>query len=385
MKNISLSLGILLLVAVFLSCTARNTPAEKPVPVESSIQQTREDLTGGWQSEWEKAIQAVKREGSLSIYTSIGANGRQAITEGFEKKYGLKVEFTPGRSADLAEKVFREERAGLKMVDIFMAGISTSLTYFKPANMVQPITPLLILPEVLDTNVYWDGKLPWRDKDKLTMAILAYPAPSLFTNTNLVKTEELTSYMDLLNPRWKGKIVMLDPLRAGSGERWVHVIGALIMNWDYIRELLKQELMIYVDQPVMAQWLVRGKYAISIGVASEHVLPLKEAGAPVRMSRPKEGAYLTSGSFGFSVMKNAPHPNSAKLFSNWALSKEGQTSFARIVQQHGVRADVPTDSLLPEFIRYPGEKHIITDDEDFNIIREQNKELVRKIFEPYWR
>lgn len=385
MKKKALSLGILLLIAVFLSCTAQNTPAEKPVPVESSIQQTKEYLTGGWQSEWEKAIQTAKREGSLSIYTSIGTNGRQAITEGIGKKYGIKVEFTAGRSADLVEKVFREERAGLKMVDIFMAGTSTSLTYFKPVKMVLPIEPMLILPEVLDTKVYWDGKLPIRDKDMVTMAILAYPAPSLFANTELVKKEELTSYMDLLNPRWKGKIVMLDPLRAGSGERWVHVIGALIMNWDYIRELLKQELMIYVDQPIMAQWLAKGKYAISIGVASEHILPLIEAGAPLRMVRPKEGAYLTSGSFGFSVMKNAPHPNSARLFANWALSKEGQNSFARIVRQHGVRVDVPIDTLLPEFIRYPGEKYLITDDEDFNLIREQNKELVRKIFEPYWR
>ena len=108
MKNIALSLGILLLIAVFLSCTAQNTPAEKPGPVESSIQQTREDLKGGWQSEWEKAMQAARKEGSISIYTSSGTNGRKAITEGFERKYGVKAEFTPGRGSDLAEKILRE-------------------------------------------------------------------------------------------------------------------------------------------------------------------------------------------------------------------------------------------------------------------------------------
>ena len=71
-----------------------------------------------------------------------------------------------------------------------------------------------------------------------------------------------------------------------------------------------------------------GKYAVSIGVASHHVLPLIEAGSPVKMVRPKEGAYLTGDPFVFSVIKGAPHPNAAWLFANWVMSKEGQTSLA---------------------------------------------------------
>ncbi len=330
-------------------------------------------------------MRAARKEGSLSIYTSIGSNGRKAITDSFEKNYGIKVEFTPGRGNDLSEKILRESRAGLHMADIYHTGTPNMLSELKPAGVLAPIEPMLLLPEVLDSKVYWDGKLPWRDKDKLTMAILAYPAPSLFTNTNLVKADEIASYKDLLNPKWKKKIVMLDPIRPGSGEKWVHVMGSTIMGWDFIRELLKQDMMIYVDQPTMAQWLAQGKYAISIGVASEHILPLIEAGAPVKMVRPKEGAYLTGGSFCFSVIKDAPHPNASKLFANWVLSKEGQTSLAVNVKQHGVRNDVPTDSLLPEFMREAGVKYTITDDDIYEITRINNRELVKQIFEPYWR
>ncbi len=135
----------------------------------------------------------------------------------------------------------------------------------------------------------------------------------------------------------------------------------------------------------MAQWLAQGKYAISIGVASEHVLPLEEAGAPVTTARPKEGAYLTSGSFAFGMVKNPPHPNATRLFVNWALSKEGQTAYSREVRQHGVRVDVPSDLLMPGFTRQAGEKFIVSDDEAYDLTRKKNEDLVKKIFEPYWR
>lgn len=385
MKRLAVLSGCFLLVTLIFACAPRSIPVEKPLAPESSVEKAQPATKEPWQAEWEKLIGAAQKEGRLSLYTSMGAHGRQAITEGFEKKYGIKVEYTPGRGADIAEKIHREDRAGIHMADIFYSGTTTMFNNLKPAGLVVPIGPLLFLPEVLDTKMYWDGKLSWRDKDNLSMAVLAYPAPSLFINTNLVKPGELTSYQDLLNPKWKGRIVMLDPLRPGSGQKWVHVIGPKIMGWDFIRELLKQNLMFHVDQPIMAQWLAQGKYAISIGVASEHVLPLEEAGAPVTVARPKEGSYLTSGSFAFAVIKDAPHTSATRLFVNWTLSQEGQMALARTVKQHGIRLDVPTELLMPQFTRQPGEKYLISDDDLYDIGRVQNLELVRKIFEPYWR
>lgn len=391
MKRITLLFCILSVTSFIVSCADKGIPEDRvkdlvaPASLEQQPQAAQKSEIGMWQAEWEKIIQTARREGTLSIYTSSGTNGRKAITEGFDKKYGIKVEFTAGAGAYLTEKTTREYRAGLHMVDIYLSGTTSMFAGLKPANMLEPIEPILILPEVLDTKLYWDGKLPWRDKDKVTMATLAYPAPSLFANTALVKPDEISSYKDLLNPKLKGKIVMLDPLRPGSGEKWVLIMGSEIMGWDFIKELLKQDLMIYVDQPMMAQWLAQGKYAISIGVASEHVMPLKEAGAPITTVRPKEGTYLSLGSFAFAVLKNSPHPNAARLFANWVLSKEGQTSLATYVRQHGVRTDVPTDLLLPEFTRQPGEKYTVTDNDEYEEIRANNRGLVRKILEPYWR
>lgn len=386
MKNIALAISLFLINALLFACSTETIPAEKPQLVETASQPSQTDAglpSGGWQAEWEKLVSAAKKEGKLSLYTSIGSNGRDAITEGFQKKYGIDVEYTAGRGNDLAEKITREDRAGLHMADLFHSGTTTMFGSLKA--YLEPVEPKLVLPEVLDTKMYWDGKLPWRDEDKLTVAILAYPAPSLFINTTLVKPDEIKSYQDLLNPKWKGKIVMLDPIRPGSGQKWVHVIGPRIMGWDFIRDLLKQDIMIHVDQPIMAQWLARGKYAISIGVASEHVLPLEEAGAPVTTTRPKEGAYLTSGSFAFGVIRNPPHPNATRLFVNWALSKEGQTAYSKSVRQHGIRVDVPTELLMPAFTRQPGDKYIISDDEEYDLTRKKNDELARKIFEPYWK
>lgn len=388
MKRILLLSAILSLAAIFISCSPKNASPEQASPGGPAGRQPRpaaEAGPGTVQTDWETLVSEARKERSLSLYTSIGTNGRQAIVDDFEKKYGLKVEFTSGRGNDLAEKIIREDKAGLHMADLYHSGTTTMLTSLKPAGVLAPIEPLLILPEVLDAGAYFDGKLPWRDENKVTMSILAYPAPSLFINTNLVKPDEIASYQDLLNPKWKGKIVMLDPLRGGSGQRWVHIVGSSIMGWDFIRELLKQDIMIHVDQPIMAHWLSQGKYAISIGVASEHVLPLEEAGAPVKTARPREGSYLTSGSFAFTVIRNPPHPNATKLFVNWALSKEGQTAYAANVRQHGVRVDIPAGLLMPQFSRQSGEKYLVSDHEEYTVTLQKNQELVKKIFEPYWK
>ena len=95
---------------------------------------------------------------------------------------------------------------------------------------------------------------------------------------------------------------------------------------------------------------------------------------------PQEGIHVTSSDGSIALFKNAPHPNAAKLFLNWLLTKEGQTFYTQAYGQPSARLDVPTDGILPETIPQPGVKYIMGDDEEFILRQPQQMEKAKAIF-----
>src|SRR3990167_8066118 len=90
----------------------------------------------------------------------------------------------------------------------------------------------------------------------------AYPTINLAINTEHVNQDEVKSYYDLLNPKWKGKIVMSDPTINGTGGSAFAVLGFQLLNLDFFRQLSRQELMITRDERLMVDWVAKGKYAM---------------------------------------------------------------------------------------------------------------------------
>jgi iron(III) transport system substrate-binding protein len=177
-------------------------------------------------------------------------------------------------------------------------------------------------------------------------------------NTKLVKPDEIKSYWDLLNPKWKGKIVAYDPSLGGAGDAMRFFYYEKSLGPEFIKRVLTEtDIVISSDTRQMGDWLAGGKFALSLfGPISRMDLDVMQVqGLPVSWFPPealKEGAYITAGSGGVALINKAPHPNAAKVGLNWLLSREGQIAYQRIFTEgndgpDSLRIDIPKDKVPP--------------------------------------
>lgn len=338
-----------------------------------------------WGVEWEKLVVAAKREGRVVWLGTVGAEVRRAVTEAFGSKYGIKVEVIAGRASEVGAKIMSERRAGLYLADVMSAGPGpTTATVLKPAGALDPLEPVLVLPELTDPDVikktWWGGELLWVDKERTMLAFVAYPSGKIVVNTNLVKPGEIKSYRDLLDLKWKGKMTLNDPTVGGSGNNWFTSLAESIMDLDYLRKLAKQEPVILRDQRLQVEWLAQGKYPIAITPKEDIVKEFITVGAPLKGITPAEGAYIIQGYGSVLLINRAPHPHAAKLFINWLLSKEGVTTFSRAYGTQSARLDVPTDYIDPEMLRQPGIKYYSNITEEVSLKAAQYLKVAEEVF-----
>jgi iron(III) transport system substrate-binding protein len=308
----------------------------------------RPEAKQGWQAEWEKTLAAAKKEGKVSVFGPPGAKARQALADSFQKKFGIEVEYAGIFGREMGQKITSERTAGVYTVDVHLGGTTTIMTVFEKGGMLEPLEPMFILPEVKDPQHWIFGHL-WTDDATKTVYLAALQLnASTAINTTMVKPEELKSFMDLLEPKWKKKITFFEPRSPGPGlATWSHLGRTL--GEEYLKRLAAQDLTIFPHSREMAEAVVRGRFPIGIGVLGEDVQPFAQQGLPITLlkaSHMKEGAYASPGPSAVVIFKNAPNPNAAKVYLNWYLSKEGQTIFAEGVGYPHRRTDAPPVSTM---------------------------------------
>jgi len=317
--------------------------------------------------DWNKVVGAAKKEAKVAVMSSLGgAENRQALTEPFQKKYGIEVDYFSSSGSKMVSRIKGERAGGLSLWDLFIGGTSTPMTGLKPDGLLDLIEPTIILPEVKDGKNWMGGKIEYADKDKTILVMLSYTKSAIFVNTKLVKTEEFKSVKDLLNPKWKGKILAGDPRFPGPGQAtFSYFYASKDLGPDFIRELAKQDLHFLRDDRQTSEWLATGKYPVLVGGSDTDVEPFLREGLPIRILNPKqlkEGGYLTAGAGGLSLMSKAPHPNAAKLYINWLLSKEGQSALVKSNGYPSRRLDTPVPTEPWKFP--PAEGYWVSYDEN---------------------
>lgn len=329
----------------------------------------------GAQSEWEKTVQAAKKEGQVTVYIS----GYEAVLPAFQKAYPeIKLVGITGRGVQLGQRLMSERRAEKYLADVYSGGSTTILTLYKTRGL-DPMKPALILPEVADQSKWWRGEHRYLDPEG--NYIFAYTgnvgSAGIHYNTKLVNPKEFKSYWDLVQPKWKGKIVARDMREPGPGSGFTRFLWHNPeIGPDFIRRLYTEmDLTLGRDYRQTTDWLARGKFAIclfcgDVSNAKKQGLPVDSVGSHTL----KEGDALsvTFGTMG--LVNQAPHPNAARVFINWLLSREGQIALQKAIntpddELESLREDIPKDVIRAESRRRKDGKYLITDRVDWMDLR----------------
>ncbi len=380
---VKISLVAALILTILVACASpapQVSPSGNEAGTVSQAKQNQQILKEDWQIKWDKTIQGAGREGKVVIYGAATGALRDILIKGFNEKFGIPVEYMAAKGPEIATRILAEQRAGLYLPDVIIGASSPAVSTLKPAGVFNPMEPVLILPEVTDTKLWWNNTLPWVDKDHYFLAFLAYATPKIVVSPDMVKPDEIKSYRDLLNPKWKGKMAMHDPTIAGAGQSFIAVLAHYIMGVDYLRQLAAQEPFISRDHRLLAEWVARGKYPVGLSIESEAIEQLREAGSSLLYVNASEGTYVTTGTGFLSLPKNAPHPNASAVFINWLLSKEGQTAYANVSRLQSDREDMPTTNIDPLSMRQPGVKYVNTSNEEFWLKGPEYINLGKEIF-----
>jgi iron(III) transport system substrate-binding protein len=323
--------------------------------------------TPKWQQEWETALAGAKREGEISFY---GSQGYEKIFEVFQRRYPeIKVTSnTLRQGSEHGQAVMSERRAGKYIVDLFINGVVTPNTVFYKANILEPIRPQLILPEVVDESKWWGGKHHYADPDGKYVFVFqgnVHGGENAY-NTKLVNPKEFKSYWDFLDPKWKGKIVVYDVSRVSTV---AHSLRFLFNHPDLGAEFVRKffgemDLTYSRDGRQMIDWLGAGKFPLAFFVSD--IEDAAKQGLPVKFFDPgqfKEGAFVGPSQGGVNLFKNAPHPNAAKVALNWLLSREGQETYQKVYAElhdvrQSMREDISQDAIPPNYRRQKGVKYI---------------------------
>lgn len=311
-----------------------------------------------WQAEWDQVLQAAKKEGKVAVIGFLSREVREVLTEPFQKQYGIPVEYLGAQGPEVPTKVSAERQAGQYLWDVFVGGTTTSLTALNPMKLLDPLETTLILPDVKEPKHWRGGGLEFVDEGRQILIMIRRQRGTLFVNPTLVKPEELKSYKDLLGPQWKGKIVMHDPRIAGPGQAtftffYLHPD----LGPNFIRALAKQEPAILREFRQEADGVGQGRYPVLVGGNEATVEELMKKGVPIAVVDPRqlrEGSDASPGFGAVSLFNRAPHPNAARAYLNWLLSKEGQTAFSRATGYVSNRSDVPIDHVSPWRVPLPG-------------------------------
>jgi iron(III) transport system substrate-binding protein len=319
-----------------------------------------------WQADWEKVLAAAKKEGQVTVYIS----GYEEVLPDFQKEYPeIKVTAVTGRGSQVAQRMLAERRAEKFLADVFSSGGVTTHGQLYAAKVLDPIKPALILPEINDVTKWYQGKHHYNDAEN--QYVFSYVGSATYGsvsyNTKLADVKDFKSYWDLLNSKWKGKIISRDIRAPGPGSGNARLFYHLPdVGPSFIRKLYgEMDVTLFRDYRQGTDWLAVGKAAIcffcEVDVSKQQGLPVDTFGPGVF----KEGAGLVQQFGTLTLVNRAPHPSAAKVFINWLLSRRGQIALQRNMRgtenpADSLRIDIPKDDVHYLSRRVEGIKYLDT-------------------------
>jgi iron(III) transport system substrate-binding protein len=315
-------LGWIVMASLVLAPAARGAPDVGPAATAVYMYQ-------GADRE-QKLVAAARKEGTVSIYTSLNPKDAAPIVEGFEKKYGIKVVLWRASGEKMVQRALTEARASRFTPDVFESD-GVEMEILAREKLLREFAS----PSFADLPA---GAFPPHRMyvaDRFNFFTIAY-------NTNLVKPEEVpNTYQDLLLPRWAGKI----GIEASDSDWFAALVKSMgeTEGMAYFHKLAQARPQVRTGHTLISELVAAGEIPLAAAVYNHAVERLAQSGAPIKwkalaptMARP--------GAIGLA--RNAPHPHAALLFADFMLSREGQEA---IRQRNRVPASTAVNSTLNKF------------------------------------
>jgi len=258
-------------------------------------------------------IAAARKEGQIIHYTSTDLSVAEKLAKAFEAKYpGIAVRVERTGAERVFQRIGQEYSSNIHAVDVVNSSDAAHFIVWKRDGVLAPFVPEDVAKFYPPEHRDIDGQFAsWR----IFLSIIAY-------NTNLVKAEEAPkSYADLLDPKWKGKIVKAHPGYSGTIMTATYQLQR-DLGWSWFEQLAKQNVMQVQSAADPPKKLDLGERAVMADGNEYSILQMKEAGRPVEPVYAAEGSPMIIGPNG--IFKGSPNPNAAKLFQSYCFSSEAQ-------------------------------------------------------------
>jgi iron(III) transport system substrate-binding protein len=274
-------------------------------------------------------IEAAKKEGKIVWYAAMDLPVAQQVAKAFEQKYpGISVHVERTGAERLFQRLEQERASNIFAADIVNSSDASHFITWKRQGWLEPFVP----EEVAQ---YYPAE--HRDPDGC-YATSRFYFVSLAYNTSLVKREDAPkSFKDLLDPKWMNKLVKAHPSYSGTIMTSTFQM-ARDLGWDYFEKLAKQKVLQVQSAVDPPNKLVLGERAVMADGNDFNVIQHREAGKPVELVYPEEGAPLIAGPN--AIFTGAPHPNAARLMNNYIFSREGQQFLCDYAAQHSAHSQV---------------------------------------------
>ncbi|MGZ8479259.1 MAG: ABC transporter substrate-binding protein [Candidatus Binatia bacterium] len=314
------------------------------------------------QVRWDDVLRAAEKEGEVTVYATNSVGDLPVIWDAFKKKFP-KIKLNSvgiSTTAEIVTKVMAERRASQFLVDVVLGAPGATYNSLHRGKALDPLAPALILPEVTDLSKWWKGKHRYVDPEGQYVFVYqsSLYGPPVYHQTKLVSLDSLRSVWDLLDPKWKGKIIGLWPRANYVSTALLFMyhhpqIGPKFLERFYGGEM---DITYFSDFRQGTDWLAAGKYPLCflcrLRRAQEQGLPVAEI-SPYHF---KEAPGIGSNNGAIGLMNSQPHPSAAKVFINWYLSREGQIAFRQAnntIEDEtttSMREDLPAE-VVPEAAR----------------------------------
>ena len=311
-------------------------------------------------------IAATRREGQVIYYTSTDLPVAEGLAKAFEAKYpGIAVRVERTGAERVFQRIGQEYSSNIHAVDVVNSSDAAHFIVWKRDGILAPYVPEDVAKFYPVEHKDVDGQFA---SFRIWLSIIAY-------NTNLVKPDDAPkSFADLLDPKWKGKIVKAHPGYSGTIMTATYQMQR-DLGWSYFEQLAKQNIMQVQSSADPPKKLELGERAVMADGNEYNIFQMREAGRPVEPVYASEGSPLIIGPNG--IFKGSPNPNAAKLFQSFCFSRDAQQL---IIDTGGLR------SAHPETREKPGRtpfKNIKTMKDDAAAVEKQSaaiKARYSKIF-----